>query len=423
MGKGAYSGAKSIISELIFYPNGSQNSNVSLINNDINSYYSIYPNPSSVWNLLTASYNVDTKSLPSLKTSLFAAYNGESNANDSKGTNNGTAVGGLTYTTGKIGNAFSFNGTNAYVSLPNTSGQFNFDGDFTVSTWFRSSNLSVSRYFMHNHQNNGTTWGYGWDFFYSGSLGWVFQLNNGANTNYVNFQSSYSANTWYHVVAVRKMGQKHKIYVNAVDTPANQIGNVNTTTGYIANQKMDLGGISSLGLPALCDLDGVNMWNKALTQAEVSELYNSGNGAQYITDSFYKPTTNDALNTNNGTAVGGLTYGLGKVGTAFVFNGNNSVVALPVNSMKFIDDYSFSFFIYFDFIGSQVKYIFNNETYNAATGGDNGYLITVSNTGFAFKGIKNSAFVFQCQSTTTPTAGVWYHCVVTKTSSQVKNVY
>ena len=43
IGKGAYSGAKSIISELILYPNGSQNSNVSSINNNLNSYYSIYP--------------------------------------------------------------------------------------------------------------------------------------------------------------------------------------------------------------------------------------------------------------------------------------------------------------------------------------------------------------------------------------------
>ena len=43
IGKGVYSSAKSVISELIFYPDGSQNSNVSLINNDINSYYSIYP--------------------------------------------------------------------------------------------------------------------------------------------------------------------------------------------------------------------------------------------------------------------------------------------------------------------------------------------------------------------------------------------
>ena len=216
-----------------------------------------------------------------LNTSLYAVYKAESNANDSLNLRNGTAQGGLTYTAGKSGNAFSFNGINAIVNLPNTSGQFDFTGDFTVSTWFRSSSLSASRYFMSNLQNNGTTWGYGWTFFYSGSLGWVFQLNNGANTNYVNFQGGYSANIWYHVVAVRTMGQKHKIYVNAVDLPATQSGSISTTAGYIANQKMDLGGISSLNLFALCNLDETNIWTKALTATEVTELYNAGAGKFY----------------------------------------------------------------------------------------------------------------------------------------------
>lgn len=203
--------------------------------------------------------------------------------------NNGTrpastltgGVPGPSFTTGKIGKAFQFDGINDYVSLPNTSGEFNFTGDFTVSTWFRSSNLSASRYFINNYQNNGSYWGYGWNFYYSGSLGFVFQLNNGAVTNYVNFNGNYQPNIWYHVVAVRTMGQKHKIYVNGVDTPAIQGGSVSTAAGYIANQKMDLGGYSSLNLYALCDLDAVSVWNRALTQADVTELYNSGTGKQY----------------------------------------------------------------------------------------------------------------------------------------------
>jgi hypothetical protein len=181
-------------------------------------------------------------------------------------------MGGLAYSTGKSGNAFQFNGTTAYVSLPNTSWEFNFNSDFTVSTWFRSSNLSASRYFINNYQNNGSAWGYGWNFFYSSSLGFVFELNNGASNNRVYFQSSYSTNVWYHVVAVRTMGQKHKLYINGVDVAAIQSGSVSTTAGYIANQKMDLGGISSLSLFALCDLDEVNMWSRALTATEVTEL-------------------------------------------------------------------------------------------------------------------------------------------------------
>jgi len=53
-----------------------------------------------------------------LLNNLFAVYKAESNANDSLGVYNGTANGGVTYSAGKSGNAFTFNGTTAYVSLP-----------------------------------------------------------------------------------------------------------------------------------------------------------------------------------------------------------------------------------------------------------------------------------------------------------------
>jgi hypothetical protein len=97
---------------------------------------------STVWNLLAAAYNADSVASSSLKTSLFAAYNGESNANDSFGANNGTAQGGLTYGTGKIGNAFNGNGTNAYVSLPNNS--WNFTGTFSINIWAYLSSSSTN---------------------------------------------------------------------------------------------------------------------------------------------------------------------------------------------------------------------------------------------------------------------------------------
>ena len=283
---------------------------------------------SSLWNSIYSVYNADSVGSSSLKTSLFAAYNGESNANDSFGTNNGTAQGGLTYTTGKIGNAFQFNGTNAYVQLPNTSNQFNFTGDFSVSMWFRSSNLSTSKQAISNYKGGGN-YGYGWLLYYSQAGGFAFDLRNGNNINQVRKGQTILTNTWYHVVAVRKTGQIHKLYVNGVDTLAPQTdGNVNNIAGYTANQPMDLGGISDINIPSLCDLDGINIWQKELTQSEITELYNSGNGAQYIGDNFYKPTTNDALGTNNGTAQGGLTYGVGKVGTAFQFNGTNAYVSM-----------------------------------------------------------------------------------------------
>jgi hypothetical protein len=55
---------------------------------------------------------------------LYAAYNADNNTNDALNTYNGTAIGGLTYSTGKINQAFQFNGTNSLVSLPTNSMKF-----------------------------------------------------------------------------------------------------------------------------------------------------------------------------------------------------------------------------------------------------------------------------------------------------------
>ena len=335
IGKGAYSGAKSVISELIFYPNGSQNSNVSLINNDINSYYSIYPNPSSVWNLLTAAYNADTKSLPSLKTSLVASYNGESNANDSFGTNNGTAVGGLTYTTGKIGNAFSFNGSNSYVKL--TTDTMKFAGDFSISAWCYFSGASANTQTIFSNLTYDGTYGYGYYLYYMNNT-LTFQINNSLPfASGGNVQLNYGVNIfngWHLVTVTRKSSTGTKMYLNG-----NLVAN-NTSTynpNYHSNMIPSIGstdygttynGLVSYYSNSGTKIDALNTWTKELTASEVSELYNSGNGAQYIVDNFYKPTTNDALLVNNGTAQGGLTYEVGKVGTAFVFNGTNAYVQL-----------------------------------------------------------------------------------------------
>ena len=96
----------------------------------------------------------------SLNNGLFAAYNADNNANDSLGTYNGTPIGGLTYTTGKIGNAFNFNGTNAYVSLPNNS--MNLTGDFTISIWVYYTATGAQTLFANGFYDVGTNIYKGW---------------------------------------------------------------------------------------------------------------------------------------------------------------------------------------------------------------------------------------------------------------------
>ena len=79
----------------------------------------------------------------SLDTSIYRVYNGD-NLNDTSGNSqNGTNVGGVTFTTGKVGNAFTFNGSN-YVTLPDNSLN-SLTGDFSISTWVNFTTLSGAK--------------------------------------------------------------------------------------------------------------------------------------------------------------------------------------------------------------------------------------------------------------------------------------
>jgi hypothetical protein len=382
---------------------------------------------STLWNSIYSVYNADSVGSSSLKTSLFAAYNGESNTNDSFGSNNGTVIGGLTYGDGKIGKGFTLNGSNAFVSLPNNS--LNFTGDFSISLWVNFSDNSKGGEYITNLSTGGT-YGYGWAFIKNNSK-LSFAITTGNAWVEYQYPMDDVNNYWRHIVITRKNSTSTKLYVNGAlvtngttyavagalaygysFAPNGPYTAINPT--YPGTQICKIG---RAGMAAT--MDAINIWQKELTASEVTELYNSGNGTQYITDSFYKPTTNNALGTNNGTAQGGLTYGVGKVGTAFQFNGSNSVVTLPVNSMNFTGDCSFSFFVNLGTVGSSTQTVFSSENWTGS-GGDRGYLINFINGVLYFEGYNNSTFVVRCPSTTTVSANQWYHFTITKTSSQVK---
>ena len=66
-------------------------------------------------------------------------------ATDSSGNNNnGTLTNGPTWTTGKINNALSFDGTDDYVNAGNPP-SLNLTSSFTLSAWVYSNNMSGDR--------------------------------------------------------------------------------------------------------------------------------------------------------------------------------------------------------------------------------------------------------------------------------------
>jgi hypothetical protein len=132
----------------------------------------------------------------------IAWWKGDGNANDSAGSYNGTVQGAVTYTTGHTGQAFSFPGTAAEISVP--------DGivpgsaqSFTVAAWVWVAPLGL---------------GSPLTIFYAGSKGGEFQLFLEQNTGQIGFLISGSDNgqygaysqfaaltgTWLHITGVRR---------------------------------------------------------------------------------------------------------------------------------------------------------------------------------------------------------------------------
>lgn len=102
--------------------------------------------------------------------------------------------------------------------------------------------------------------------------------------------------------------------------------------------------------------------NKCKPSSAVVSTLNTGLFAVYKAES----NANDSLGNYNGTAQGGLTYGTGVDGNAFVFNGTDARVSLPNNTFNsFTGDFSMSFDVNVQGVSADSQCLFSTAIYNA----------------------------------------------------------
>ena len=222
-----------------------------------------------------------------LRASLTSLYRAEGNANNTIGAGNGTAVGGVTYVAGKVGEAFNFNGTTAVVDLPNnilpvpTSGTST--TPFSFDTWFKTTTGGV----ILGQAGLGSAGGYvpsvyvGTDGKLYAELGWNGAGNPVVSTGAVN-------NGQWHNVAATYNGSSETVYLDGaavatvpfVQTAFNSSGYSYTLGSGMAS--------STDGWPAAPSpshglyyfkgqVDEAAFYNTALSAANVQTIFNTGN--------------------------------------------------------------------------------------------------------------------------------------------------
>ena len=223
----------------------------------------------------------------SLLTSLYAVYKAENNANDSFGSNNGTAVGGLTYSTGKSGYCFVGNGTNACINLNNN--LLNFTGDFSVVAWVKvpSTSAGIKTIVSNNKLLLSPTRQYGWGC-YINNTNVLFQKYDGTSTvlglSY-DLSSSLTANVWHLFVFTYSTTAGRKIYFDGsmITSDSNVASIAYDTTHYPTLLAQRYDGVNYEYFNS-ASLDEVLFYNtKELTSTEVTTLYNAGAGKFYPT--------------------------------------------------------------------------------------------------------------------------------------------
>ena len=214
---------------------------------------------------------------------LFGYWPFNGNANDESGNGNNGAVNGAVLTTDRFGvvdKSYSFSNDDITVNMQNSF----FSNDFSISTWVLLDNLNNSYPTFVTQQNSYLT----------------LQFANTINPPVVNFYflnnyqipgqqvedgvvngGAIALNNWINVVIVNN-NKINKLYINGVL--------VSSSTSPSVIQGLGLGNFLKFGngdeLPLEefnGKLDDIGIWSRALTQEEITNLFNANQCITNIT--------------------------------------------------------------------------------------------------------------------------------------------
>jgi subtilisin-like proprotein convertase family protein len=219
---------------------------------------------------------------------IISWWRGENNTLDSLVINNGSPIGPVSYATGEVGQAFSFNGVSSYVQMAN-SPSLNPAGAFSIEGWIYLTNDVPQAMILSKWGDSG---GYANNRSYVLStvsgLGLLFSISDLANQGNNGFQQIsvdgvLTLNAWNHVAATydSATGIRH-IYANGVNVLSHTNAPVdvyNSITPVTIGAWLRGPGEIEGYFPGL--IDEVSLYNRALSDSEVNAIYSNGTNGKF----------------------------------------------------------------------------------------------------------------------------------------------
>jgi Concanavalin A-like lectin/glucanases superfamily len=218
-----------------------------------------------------------------ITSNLLAWYKLEGNVTDAQGSFNGTAVGSPTYAAGKVGQGIQLNGSTQWVNLGSTSLAQN-RAKMTLAAWMFANDLSNGPQFISLSTNNGGTPTASSRANMTTAAGTVLSCGGKApdtqGLQNVTSTATLSTGVWTHIVCVIEYDTNTvTIYINGssqskTGTTAFTNAATDNTTSASGSLGAEDDGSGAAFLNGL--LDEVRIYSRALTSADVAELYAYG---------------------------------------------------------------------------------------------------------------------------------------------------
>jgi len=208
--------------------------------------------------------------------SLWEFDEGEGDiAYDSAGDNHGTIY-EATWTSGQIDGALDFDGDGDYVNLGNDS-SLKPALPITLSAWVRLSSLGSTQYIITSDNQTSNYYGVWFCVGNTNRLGIVYGDGGTPDSSNIRKKAGttfLSTDTWYHVAAVIKGATDMDIYINGVDDGGSYSG-TGGSLAYSSGSAL-IGNRHNLMDPFNGKIDDVRIYNRALNEEEIEQLYQEG---------------------------------------------------------------------------------------------------------------------------------------------------
>ena len=258
---------------------------------------------------------------------------GTSATDSSTNANTGTLTGGPAWTTGQIGSAVDFDGTDDYVTVADADALDVADSThFTLTGWFNRDTFTADHTIIakRNGQAAGDT---GYVLYVDDANDdIVFEVSDGTDEYSRTSTSSFTSSGWQHVAAVFDDTLGMTIYINGTvnqDAASGTLGNIGSLANTVAFRS---GAESDAGSPFDGKLDEIRLYNRVLSPDEVNQLYRltAPTSVDATLDAYWSfdghtisGTTlyDQSGRSKNGTLMNGVQITEGKIGQALLFDG------------------------------------------------------------------------------------------------------